>query len=348
MPGLIDSSSLTYKELDHGGRLQDAIKTYQTPFDQWLDLSAALNPFPWSVPEIPASVFQRLPQPDDGLLEAAQDYYQCTNLLPISGSQAAIQALPRLRSICNVWVLENTYSEHLTAWQAAGHRVKQVAWQEIDKLMCLQPVDVIVLVNPDNPSGQLIPKEMLLKWARRLDKKKGWLIVDEAFMDTTPENSLMPSTGSADDNINSLIVLRSLGKFFGLAGIRLGFIKAPTNLLQQLCDYLGPWAVCHMSRWLGRQALSDVYWIQQQQLNLLQACKRLNTLLEDTFSRPVYGCSLFQTLQHHQAEKIHQTLAHQGILTRLYPQRQTLRFALPGPESQWQKLQQGLLACSEY
>ena len=295
---------------------------------------------------IPPEVLHRLPQPDDGLLDTAQAYYQCENLLPLSGSQAAIQALPRLRSRSNVWVLENTYSEHLEAWKSQGHKVRQVQWQEIDHLMCLQPVDVIVLVNPDNPSGQLIPPELLLKWAKRLAKKKGWLIVDEAFMDATNEYSLMPDQCSDKSVQDSLIVLRSIGKFFGLAGVRLGFIKAPNIVLQSLCDYLGPWSVSHIARWIGTQALQDTRWIDQQCTLLAMESKRLNVLLTAHFSVPVSGCALFQSLQHSQAKTIYTTLAQQGILVRYYPQQNRLRFALPGSSVQWEKLEQGLNTCT--
>jgi cobalamin biosynthetic protein CobC len=340
------SKPLKYKEFNHGGRLEDAIKLYGIEGSQWLDLSAALNPNPWPMLSIPPEVLHRLPQPDDGLLEAAQAYYQCENLLPLSGSQAAIQALPRLRSRSNVWVLDNTYSEHLEAWQSQGHNVRQVQWQDIDNLMCLQPVDVIVLVNPDNPSGQLIPPELLIKWAKRLAKKKGWLIVDEAFMDATNEYSLMPDQCSDGSTQDSLIVLRSVGKFFGLAGVRLGFIKAPARILQSLCNHLGPWAVSHIARWIGKQALQDTLWIDQQRLMLEAESLRLNTLLKKQFSLPVAGCALFQSLQHPQAEMIYTPLAQQGILVRYYPHQKRLRFALPGTPAQWIKLEQGLARCS--
>ena len=73
----------------------------------------------------------------------------------------------------------------------------------------------MVLVQPNNPTGALFARSRLLDWHARLARRGGWLVVDEAFIDPTPDASLAPMAGA-----DGLVVLRSLGKFFGLAGAR--------------------------------------------------------------------------------------------------------------------------------
>ena len=233
--------------LEHGGKLLAAAARYGIEPASWLDLSTGINPAGWPVPSIPPAVWQRLPEQEDGLVDAAAAYYGSAGVLPVAGSQAAIQALPRLRDACRVGVPHPAYAEHAHAWRAAGHAV--VAW---DAAMGVDALDVLVLVHPNNPGGQIYARAELLDWHARLAVRGGWLLVDEAFIDATPEASLAglcPRPG--------LIVLRSLGKFFGLAGARVGFVLAEPAVLGALEARLGPWAVSAPSRWVARAALAD-------------------------------------------------------------------------------------------
>src|SRR5690606_32701627 len=116
----------------------------------------------------------------------------------------------------------------------------------------LERFDVLLVVNPNNPSGRLIERERLLDWHARLAERGGWLLVDEAFMDCTPEHSL-----AVDSQKPGLIVLRSFGKFFGLAGLRLGFALAEPALLERLAEQLGPWAVSGPARAVATALLAD-------------------------------------------------------------------------------------------
>ena len=76
-----------------------------------------------------------------------------------------------------------------------------------------------------------------------LAEHNGWLVVDEAFMDSTPEQSISP-----DLPLKNLIVLRSVGKFFGLAGIRAGFVLAEEKVLQVMREHFGPWSISAFAR----------------------------------------------------------------------------------------------------
>lgn len=319
--------------LEHGGRLRRFATHYQRPEADWLDLSTGINPNGWPVPDLPASIWQRLPDNDDDLILAAQSYYQTENLLVVPGSQAAIQLLPRFRVPSRVGIVSPTYAEHGYCWQQAGHQVQNVRLESCD----LTGLDVLIVVTPNNPTGQKISTDQLLICHQELQQRQGWLIVDEAFIDTNPQQSLLPL-----DARDGLIVLRSLGKFFGLAGLRLGFVSAPKPLLKQLEHALGPWPVAHASRYIATQALEDTDWQQQTRRQLKHASQRLAALLSEYKLYASGGCDLFQLVKTDHAEAVHHQLAEQGILTRLFDEPASLRFGLPGLESDWQRLQTAL------
>lgn len=321
--------------LHHGGKLRAAAARYNIPLTQWLDLSTGINPNGWPVPAIAAEVWARLPEEDDGLEQAARDYYGAAHLLPVAGSQAAIQALPQLRAPSCVAVLNPAYAEHSHAWQRAGHTVTAVAAEKISSSVAES--DVVVLINPNNPTGARFTCEQLLVWHEQLAARNGWLVVDEAFMDCTPEQSLCRHNRGA-----GLIVLRSLGKFFGLAGARVGFICAEPQLLAQLNSRLGPWTINAAARYIATEALQDHAWQQQMRQQLHMEGARLHTLLTQHGLAPDGGCSLFQWLKTPQAEQLHEQLAQQGILTRLFAEPASLRFGLPQDEVEWQRLDAAL------
>src|SRR5580658_6322917 len=137
--------------LEHGGRLLRAARIYGIAPADWLDLSTGISPFAWPVPPIPATAWTRLPDDEDGLAEVAQTYYGAPQLLPVAGSQAAIQTLPLLRSMSRVGVIAPGYNEHAHAWRRAGHQVIELAAEAL--LAQVDDVDVIVLIHPNNPGG---------------------------------------------------------------------------------------------------------------------------------------------------------------------------------------------------
>lgn len=321
--------------LEHGGRLRRAARTYDIPLADWLDLSTGLAPWPWPLPEIPASAWARLPEPDDGLVEAACACYGAPAALPVAGSQAAIQALPQLRPPSRVAVLAPCYAEHALAWRRAGHEVLECSEAEV--AAGLERFDVLVVVNPNNPTGERLSPARLLDWQARLERRGGWLVVDEAFMDPTPGASL-----AAFSDLPGLIVLRSFGKFFGLAGLRLGFVLAAPTLLARLDEHLGPWTVSGPSRYLAQRLLADQQAQQRQREALLQAGERLAALLTGHGLPPSGGCALFQLVRRPAVAALHEQLARQAIFTRLFPQLDALRFGLPADEAEWQRLDAAL------
>lgn len=322
-------------ELHHGGRLREAAERYAIPLGEWLDLSTGINPLGWPVPQLPASCWQRLPERDDGLEAAAEGYYGSSHLLAVAGSQAAIQLLPRLRPKGRVGLLQPSYVEHAAAWRRGGHEVVALDTQQIE--LQLATLDVLLLVNPNNPTGESFSVAQLSRWHEQLRLRGGWLVVDEAFIDAEPQQSLVAACG-----VEGLVVLRSLGKFFGLAGIRVGFLFAWPLLLQRVARELGPWHVSGPAREVARRALQDSEWQQAMRARLAQDSRRLTTLLREAGLAPTGGSALFQYVPHRDALRLHRYLARQGVFTRLFTEPGAVRFGLPGGEAQWQRLQQAL------
>jgi len=323
--------------LEHGGRLRKAALDYGIAEGDWLDLSSGLAPWPFPIPEIPWRAWARLPETDDGLEQAACDYYGANQVLPVAGSQMAIQLLPRLRRAGKVGVLSPCYAEHAEAWRRNGYIVREVQEQEVE--FYLDNLDVLVVVNPNNPTGLSLTPERLLDWHARLAQRGGWLVVDEAFMDNTPQLSL-----AAHAHQVGLIVLRSFGKFFGLAGVRLGFVLAERKLLRLLAEQVGPWVVSGPTRVLGQACLQDTENHTRQRIRSDEASERLATLLERYGFKPQGGCALFQWLITDQAQALYEFMARRGILLRLFTHNSSLRFGLPADAAEEARLEQAFIA----
>lgn len=336
---------MTMTPPEHGGRLNAAVKRWGIPREQWLDLSTGINPLGWPVPDLPPEVWQRLPEPDDGLeaqlrqWAGAPDNAAC---VPVAGSQEAIMALPRLRAPCRVGVPRPGYREHGHSWASAGHHVVSLDWARVsgEDESWLDELDVLVWINPNNPTGETIEPERLLRWHQRLQCRGGWLIVDEAFVDGCPELSLGYGTGR-----ESLVVLRSLGKFFGLAGVRAGAVLTGPELAERLRNTIGPWTVSGPARYVMRRALADDRWQAATAERLSADSQRLERLLVAHGLDGSRGTLLFRYVQHPRSVELAEALARQGILVRRFDQPPAVRLGLPGSEAEWERLAQALAAC---
>lgn len=227
------------------------------------------------------------------------------------------------------------YQEHAHAWWRAGHRVVRLPDGDPGARLDggKEGIDCLVVINPNNPTGRRWPVETLLDWHDRLAAHGGWLLVDEAFMDATPAESLLPHTGRP-----GLLVLRSLGKFFGLAGARVGFLFAEPALRERVARALGPWTLSGPSRWVAQVALDAVDWQASTRERLPREAHRLATSLARHGLAPAGGTALFQWVLTPEAESLHVALAEQGILTRHFEHPASLRFGLPGSELGWARL----------
>jgi len=317
--------------LEHGGRLNQAVAKYDIPLAQWLDLSTGINPQGYPVSPLPPDVWRCLPQTDDGLIAAAQTYYGADSVLPVAGSQAAIQLLPLLCSPCRVGIPTPSYAEHHHAWSRSGHTLIDLDFDHIDDE--LDALDVLVLVNPNNPTGRRFDAKSLLAWHERLSQHGGWLVVDEAFIDSRSEDSLVRNS-----HREGLIVLRSFGKFFGMAGARVGFVFANEKILTPLEEELGPWAISGPSRMAAIQALQDKNWQFATCQRLQQGGERLASLLTEVGLTVTGATDYFSWIKIESARDLHEALAQRGIFTRYFSSPASIRFGLPGNAEQWSRL----------
>lgn len=321
--------------LEHGGNLHAAVLQFGRDYADWIDLSAGLNPHWYPAPPLDANAWHRLPEPDPVLAQAACNYYGAPAALAVAGTQAAIQALPRLRTASRIIVGSPGYAEHAHHWAMHGHAMREVAYDQLEA--ALPDCDVMVLCNPNNPTGATIPPQQLLAWAAQLEPRGGWLVVDEAFADMTPDTSVAAWSGRP-----GLIVLRSIGKFFGLAGARVGFVCAHPALLAALADALGPWSVSGPAQQITRTALRDTEWQVRTRERLIAEGMRLRLLLaaNGIASR---GSALFQWWPEAHAEAFWRHMAERGIWVRLFPRAaRGIRLGLPPNEDAWQRLEQAL------
>lgn len=322
--------------LIHGGQLHRVAEEFHIPIEQWLDLSTGIAPYVYPICVIPEDIWHDLPQTNQPLLTSAQHYYSSQKLLAISGSQAVISRLPELwRNKCpesqQVYLPTVGYKEHEHAWVNAGFDLQyykqQSSLQDLIQSQ-LAPYSVVVLINPNNPSGELFTQAEVEKILIEVKQQKGLLVVDEAFMDVIEPNQSVASL--IDDD--SLIVLRSVGKFFGLAGIRLGFLLASNAWLADFEKLFGPWQVNGPAQYLATQALADQTWQHQQRQRLAKQARQLKAILQACFGPRVTGTSLFQTVQLTNAGEVYQNLCQQGIYVRLSDKQDALRFGLPTEE----------------
>ncbi|AYH43966.1 threonine-phosphate decarboxylase CobD [Azoarcus sp. DN11] len=321
------------KAPEHGGRLRAAAAHYGVPLSDWLDLSTGVSPYGWPVPPLSARSWARLPEEDDGLEAAAAAYYESPNGLAVAGSQAAIQALPQLFPHGSVTCLSPLYNEHPHAWRAQGHAVRLHPAGDLRGALAAGTPH-IVLCNPNNPTGQRYGGAELLEAAASLGARGGVLVVDEAFIDVNRKESLAAVAGS--EAAPNLIVLRSLGKFFGLAGARVGFLFASADLRARLAFRLGPWTIAGPSREVARLALSDRSWQGEMRRQLREAGQRLVQMLEPM---GVVGATpLFATVSPPRADEVHEFFARAGILTRYFKDNALVRFGLPDSEAAWERL----------
>lgn len=289
------------------------------------------------MPELPADCWRRLPEDEDGLLAVASAYYGAEALLAVDGSQCAIQLLPRLLACRRVAVVSPAYAEHAHAWRQAGCEVLELDYAAVDAAP--DAFDAVVLVNPNNPTGEYRPRGDLLRWHRALSARGGWLVVDEAFMDPTPHLSLV-----GESSREGLVVLRSFGKFFGCPGARLGFVAACPGLLEALRERVGPWPVSGPARWVGTLALGDSAWCASTRQRLRQAGEELAGLLARHGLPPAGGTPLFQWVRSPHSQDVCEHFLRQGILPRRFPALDGLRFGLPGTAGEWERLEAALRA----
>ena len=307
----------------HGGDIYSASQHYGIPAEQWLDLSTGLNPEPYPLTDLEPEAFQRLPYLRPDFIQAASQYYGNDQLMASNGSQLIIQAFPSCLDPLPVMLPEFGYQEHRDHWLRHGNDI--INYPAFDTELATAAIEAaldkgdpfhLVLINPNNPTGLCFSPEQLANWAQRL--KGGHMVIDEAFIDVTPKLSVLTQNFRSN-----MLVLRSFGKFFGLAGIRLGFVFAAAPLRQKLQYHTGIWMVNGPAQALATKAMLDQAWQMQAQRDIRACAELTQTLFKPIFDKikptkqihtPLFSsyevsAEIAESLQNH--------LAKQGILTRV-------------------------------
>ncbi|MCO5090644.1 threonine-phosphate decarboxylase CobD [Bosea sp. (in: a-proteobacteria)] len=324
------------EDIWHGGDLATARALFPEAPQPWIDLSTGINPIPYPLPALPLSLWTRLPGADDeaALAAAARAAYRVPDhaaIVAAPGTQILIELLPRLAPAGPVAVLGPTYAEHGHAWRKAGFAVEEAA-------AVPEAAATVVVVNPNNPDGRVMPREDLKRLARRSAARGGLVVVDEAFADFTPDLSIVPELPEAT------IVLRSFGKSYGLAGLRLGFAIAAPEQAAKLTAALGPWSVAGPALHVGALALADRRWLAAAGEARAGDAARLDALIAP-HGRIIGGTGLFRLVETPAAPALFARLGRHGIYVRRFrdaPRR--LRFGLPGDARAWARLGAALAA----
>jgi cobalamin biosynthetic protein CobC len=325
----------TRAPLYHGGRLARARLAFPGAPEPFLDLSTGINPRAYPIPPLAPEIFSRLPEPESllALEHAAAAAYGAadpTMAVAAPGTQALIALLPRLRAPCRVAVVAPTYAEHAEAWRSAGHNVTNISDPR-----SLRTADVLVVCNPNNPDGRIFDRDALGTIAEKLEPRDGWLVVDEAFADFEPASlSAIPLRPR-----RNIIVLRSFGKTYGLAGLRLGFAVTHAALAGNIRSALGPWPVSGPAIEIGRSALRDNDWLHAARRRLARDVEKLDAVLAHAGLRVRGGTLLFRLAETDAAEEKFGHLGRAGILVRRFPEHPTwLRFGIPADDATFERL----------
>jgi cobalamin biosynthetic protein CobC len=324
---------------ERGGRLDVAREAYPDAPAPWIDLSTAISPWSYPIPALSGGDMR--PYPDAGALQrlttAAKKAYRAppvADAIPVPGVNVGSSVLPWLfREPKRVAVLAPGHPGHAAAWEAAGHSVS-----DITSLDRAGKAAILIVVNPCHVDGGIVPPADLAAALPPLKRRDGLLIVDETFADADPSHSLLPEVARLDYTL----VLRSLGKFYGAAGIGLGFAITSHPIAERLKAALGAWPVSAQALAFGETALADTTWAEPQRTRLKEAANALDAELEGAGLRILGGTALFRLAACAAAGELFRRLASQGILARPFKDRSALRFGLANGEEELSRLRHAL------
>lgn len=327
--------------IGHGGDLDRARRLFPQAPEPWVDLSTGINPHSYPHSPVPASAFARLPDPGAlrRLKEAAARSFGAPSAAHVAAAPGTQMLLPWIAAAAldggarRGAVLVPAYAEHMRTARMMG-----LSMTEVERFEDLFASDFAVVVNPKNPDGRVTERAALLSLAGSMRARGGLLVVDEAFIETGCGESVADAAGEG-----GLVVLRSFGKFYGLAGVRLGFALAQPDLVATLEARLGPWAVSGPALHAAPEALADEAWRTAMRARLKAEAARLDGLLAAAGLEIVGGTSLFRLTRSEGAAALFERLGRAGILVRAFGERpRDLRFGLPADAAAWKRLEDAL------
>ncbi len=322
----------------HGGKVDAASALFPAARSPWIDLSTGISPWAYPHASLPEAAFTRLPEHDlvaalELAAAAAFGVETGTQVVAVPGTDLGLRLLEPIFLGRRVAVVRPGYSGHLLAWKRS--RVMEVSADSLESAAGSN--DVIVLANPNNPDGRVIPPDRLRAVAKDLASRNGTLVIDEAYADVAPDNSLCAEAS------DSLIIFRSFGKFFGLAGVRLGFVITSTSYAMSFRQLIGDWPVSGPAVMIGEAAYRDLGWQTKQRQRLKHAGACLDALLIDAGLELVGGTPLYRLARCADAETLFRQFAACGILIRPFNEDPRLvRIGLPADDEQWNRLREAL------
>jgi len=343
----------------HGGRLGAARIAYSQAPQPWIDLSTGINPRSYPAPRARGVTLNRLPDTGElarleAVAAAAFGVADPVRVVATGGTEPALRLLPFVvgsrtsasdeavaGGISAAMVAGPTYGSHADAWIKAGVAARVVGDAELDGAIGQRTA--VVVVNPNNPDGRLMSRDRLRQLHDAVVSRGGVLVVDEAFAEVTPEASVADIAGTAE--AEHMVVLRSFGKFYGLAGLRLGFVVGNPAVAARVRGLIGDWPVSVDALVAGLAAYADSAWADRMRKQLATAARRLDGLLMLHGFEVVGGTSLYRLVRATDAPARFERLAASGILTRPFQHdAMLLRFGLPGSPDAWRRLGEALAA----
>jgi cobalamin biosynthesis protein CobC len=324
----------------HGGRLGAARSLFPDVPQPWVDLSTGINPRPYPAPRASQRSRNRLPEPTElarleAIAAAAFGVTDPARVVATAGTECALRLLPQIVNLKASVIVGPTYGSHADAWTRAGALTQTIGLDGVR--MHAERAACMTIVNPNNPDGRVVEPVQLLNLHDSLAEHSGTLVVDEAFAEVAPQASVAAAAGTAA--APKLIVLRSFGKFFGLAGLRLGFIVAAPPLAATIRGLIGEWPVSSDALAAGLAAYADVRWMDRERTILRKAGQRLDALLTLNGFELAGGTSLFRLARAPDACERFTRLLAAGILVRPFDfAPDLLRFGLPRGREQWRRL----------
>ena len=305
---------------EHGGDIDNAIKKYGGNKDNWIDLSTGINPHYYPYKLINIRELQNLPCKNDidNLNKLAKKYFQTTACVrAVSGAQGGINILPFLFPNKTVSILSPTYNEYQNVF---SNSLKKII--NVKNLSELKKSQIAIICNPNNPDGKLYSNEDLLKISKNVE----YLIIDESFMDQYPRKSL---SHKLDDQTN-ILILRSFGKFFGLAGIRLGFLISNKEIDKKIQFLVGTWPISNVAINVASKALIDDVWIMNTISFLKEGSYFLDCLASEISWKVVGGTNLYRLYETPNADDAQYKLANFKIWSRRFTySKKWIRLGIP-------------------
>lgn len=324
----------------HGGRLGVARSLFPDVPQPWVDLSTGINPRAYPAPRASQLARNRLPEPTElarleALAAAAFGVEDPARVVATAGSECALRLLPQVANLKAAVIVGPTYGSHADAWTRSGALTQTI--DRDDMHSHTQRAVCLTIVNPNNPDGHIVARPQLLALHDSLSRHGGMLIVDEAFADVAPEVSVAAAAGTAE--APRLAVLRSFGKFFGLAGLRLGFVVAAESIAAAIRGLVGEWPVSSDALAAGLAAYADRRWAESERETLQKSALRLDRLLVRSGFELAGGTALFRLARATDARERFARLLAAGILVRPFDfDPYLLRVGLPRGREQWRRL----------